>query len=113
MYRFTNTSPDFWIQTKGENAGKPLRKQIPNSIGIKVNPELLVPDFLFYIVLLNYQTSAFKPYLKGSVVPFIRIGDIRRIIDRQLVIFILSHQEQAQPVTDPEKFSIPVLDQSA
>ena len=90
MYQFTNTAPDFWIQIKGENAGQPLRKSIPNATGIKENQGLLDPDFLFYIVLYKYQTDAFKPYIKGSVIPYIRLNHIRMVIDSHLLIFFKS-----------------------
>lgn len=71
---------DFFIQLKGENAGKPLKNHIPNSIGIKVNRELLVPEFLYYVVLNLYNTEKFRVNLKGSVIPYITIKDISIVI---------------------------------
>lgn len=71
LIRFTEDDPDFWIQVKGNSAGKPLKNKIPNSIGIKANPSHLVSDFLFYTIEYLFQSGAFKPHLKGSVVPFI------------------------------------------
>ena len=71
MMQFTDTDPNFWIQMKGQNAGRPLRDKIPNSIGIKTDPDLLVPDFLFYTLEFLFQSGAFRPLLRGSVVPFL------------------------------------------
>jgi len=76
MFKFTDQDPDFWIQLKGENAGKPLRTSIPNSVGVKTDPNLLVSDFLFYTVQYLFSSGKFRPYLKGSVVPYIRQRDI-------------------------------------
>lgn len=76
MFKFTDQDPDFWIQLKGENAGKPLRTAIPNSIGVKTDPELLIPDFLFYTVQYLFSSGQFRPFIKGSVVPYIRNRDI-------------------------------------
>ena len=76
MFKFTDQDPDFWIQLKGENAGKPLRTPIANSIGVKTDPEFLFPDFLFYTVLYLFTSGQFRPMLKGSVVPYIRNSDI-------------------------------------
>jgi len=71
MIQFTDEDPDFWIQLKGQNAGRPLREKIPNSIGVKTDPALLVPDFLFYTLEYLFSMGAFLPFLRGSVVPFI------------------------------------------
>ncbi len=71
MIKFTDLDPDFWIQLKGQNAGRPLRKKIPNSIGIKADPGVLVPDFLFYTLEYLFLFGAFQPWLRGSVVPFL------------------------------------------
>ena len=76
MMQFTQTDPDFWIQLKGLNSGRPLREKIPNSIGVKTDPDLLVPDFLFYTLEYLFQSDAFRPMLRGSVVPYIT----RRVI---------------------------------
>jgi len=80
MFQFTNKEPEFWVQLKGENAGKPLRKQIPNSVGIKTNPELMVSDFLFITLEYLFSVGAFKPFLKGSVIPYIRNEDIVKVL---------------------------------
>ncbi len=80
MIQFTNQDPDFWIQLKGNNAGKPLRQKIPNSIGIKTDPVHLVPDFLFYTVLYLFQSGAFQPHIQGSVVPYITQNTIVQVI---------------------------------
>ena len=87
MMYFTNVDPDFWIQLKGHNAGKPLRDKIPNSIGIKTDPVLLVPDFLFYTLLYLYEKGAFRQSIKGSVVPY---------ITHQAIIDTLSNHWHAQ-----------------
>lgn len=82
MFNFVNDAEKahFFIQLKGNNAGKPLRKQIPNSTGICVDERILVPDYFYYLVLNLFNTGKFKPMLKGSVVPFIRQGDITMAI---------------------------------
>jgi len=80
MFQFTNSSPDFFIQLKGLRAGQPLKFKISNSVGIKTDPGLLVPGFLFYTVLFLYQSGRFRPFLKGTAVPFIRQKDVARVI---------------------------------
>jgi len=80
MIHFTNQDPDFWIQLKGQNAGKPLRGKIPNSIGVKTDPAVLVPDFLFYTLEYLHGSGAFRPYLTGSVIPFISQRNILTVL---------------------------------
>ena len=87
MMQFTDAGPDFWIQMKGLNAGRPLREKIPNSIGVKTDPELLVPDFLFYTLEYLFQSGAFLPLLRGSVVPF---------LTRRAILEVLSSHWRAQ-----------------
>jgi hypothetical protein len=78
MFEFTSSSPDFFIQLKGNNAGQPLRASIPNSVGVKAGPDL-VPDFMFYFCLYLYQSGLFAPYLRGSVIPYIRQSDFATV----------------------------------
>lgn len=80
MFQFTNDTANFYVQLKGNNAGKPLKERIPNSIGIKTNPEVLNPAYLYYTLYHLYSTGAFKPFVKGSVIPYIRQQDITIVL---------------------------------
>ncbi len=85
MFHFCNKDPDFWIQLKGNASGKPLRKPIPNSVGIKVDKKLLFPDFLFLTLEYLYQSEKFSPYIIGSVVPYIRQSSIKLVIMQHFI----------------------------
>lgn len=76
MFYFTAEKPDFWIQTKGENAGRPLRQPCTNSVGVKADRAVFVPQFLYYCFQHLYNTGIYNGYLRGSVIPYIRNGDI-------------------------------------
>jgi hypothetical protein len=78
LFCFTADSPDFWIQLKGENAGRPLASPCVNSVGVKADQNILVPQFLYYQLLHVYQSGIYRSFLKGSVIPYIRQGDILR-----------------------------------
>lgn len=80
MFIFTNENPDFWVQLKGQNAGKPIRESIPNSIGIKTDPEVLNSAYLYYTILYLFNSGHFGLMLKGSVIPYIRHRDITRVL---------------------------------
>ena len=87
MFNFVNDAEKahFFIQLKGNNAGRPLREKIPNSIGISVDERIFIPDYFYYLVLNLFNTGKFKPLLKGSVVPFIRQRDIVQAVLLSLV----------------------------
>jgi hypothetical protein len=80
MFLFTSENPDFWIQLKGSNAGKPLHQPIPNSIGVLTNHQVLDPMYFFYVIEYLFTRDAFRPYLKGSVIPYITHTDISKVI---------------------------------
>ncbi len=80
MYLLTNANPDFWIQLKGLNAGQPLKKPIPNCIGVTTDKKVLDPHFFFYVVHYLFINRKFEPYIKGSVIPYIRNKDIHTVI---------------------------------
>lgn len=84
-YRWTKgEDADFYIQLKGNNAGQVLDEPIANSIGVATNPDVLLPDFAKYLFMHIHNTGAYKPYIGGSVVPFIRQGDLDKVIVEQM-----------------------------
>jgi restriction endonuclease S subunit len=91
MFHFTNDAikAHFFIQLKGRNAGKPLRKQIPNYTGICVDERILVPDYFYYLVLNLYNKGRFKQKLKGTAVPYLRQTDIFSTI----IIFLVERRQ--------------------
>ncbi len=67
---------DFFVQSKGNNAGQPLKVATANCFEVKVTEtEILLPEYLYYMVMAAHQVGAFKKYIKGSVVPFLTIED--------------------------------------
>lgn len=76
MFSFSAASPDFWIQLKGERAGQPLRTPCPNSVGVKADQSIFLPDYLFYCFVHTYNTGIYRSLLRGSVIPYIRQADI-------------------------------------
>lgn len=69
----------FFILCKGENAGKPSFKPWTNSF-IVVCPCKEYFDFYFWLVYGLQQVGKFKPRLRGSVIPFINLVDVRDLI---------------------------------
>jgi hypothetical protein len=67
---------DFFIQSKGNNAGQPLNESTANCFDVIIaDKNRVLPQYAFYMVLNAYNQDAFKKYIKGSVIPFITIDD--------------------------------------
>jgi hypothetical protein len=67
--------PQFYIQSKGLNAGRPLREPKRNSWAIYTDI-----DFAFEILTVLWVSKTFDQHLCGSVIPFLRIHDFKKIV---------------------------------
>ena len=72
----TYTQPHFFVLNKGNNSGKPMEKACPNCFVClsKTEDEKQKLYWLFYGL---WQGRFFHPFLTGSVIPFIRINDVK------------------------------------
>lgn len=57
------------------NAGKPLRSPLRNSFAVFTDDE-----FLFQKVQVLFEGKFFEPFIWGSVIPFIRLEDVKKVI---------------------------------
>ena len=72
---------DFWIWRK-LNPGKPTKEYNKEAIGIRVKDEYidqLDSKYLYYIFEYYYMTKFWDKYTYGSVIPGIRISDIKNM----------------------------------
>jgi len=72
---YNGQKADFYIQAKGLHAGRPMKNPIPNCFA--VNTEV---ENAFEVVSSLWIGQSFKYYIGGSCCPFIRIGDVKRIV---------------------------------
>ena len=74
---------DFWITRKGDinSVGKPTKEYDPEKIGVKVvRTDLLVPDYLFYVLEFLAMSGAFASMAKGATnLKHISIDDVKNI----------------------------------
>jgi hypothetical protein len=75
-------APKFYIQCKGLHSGRPLNHYIPNSFAVYTDD----PN-AFSKVFILWKARIYEPDIIGSVVPFIRITDMRRIHKEHLPSF--------------------------
>lgn len=89
--------PRFWILCKGMNSGKPLSMPCPNSFVVEAETEEL-KESLYWISFTLWRAKAFHPYLIGSVIPFIRIGDYKQLVCEKLEVVMENPAEFAETV---------------
>ena len=71
-----STGFEFYILSKGLNSGKPLTAPCPNSfVCICKNEEQ--KDFYFWLLFGLWKAKHFHQFLTGSVIPFLRISDLK------------------------------------
>jgi hypothetical protein len=77
------TEDHFFILSKGLNAGKPMEKPSPNCFVLfaKSEEEKNQLNWLCYGL---WQGNFFRPFLTGSVIPFIRLDDLKTVINEAL-----------------------------
>jgi len=84
----------FFILNKGLNSGKPLEKPCPNCYVCFCNSEE-EKNQLYWLMFGLWQGKTFHPQLVGSVIPFIRIGEVKNSLSDAI----------SKMQIQPEKFS--------
>jgi hypothetical protein len=69
-------NPHFFILNKGNNSGKPLTVPCPNCFVIQFQCEE-EKEQIYWLIYSLWQSKAFYPFLRGSVIPFIVLRDIK------------------------------------
>lgn len=81
--KVNNPEADFWLIRKGNvlNVGRPTREFSPEHIGVTViRPDLVVPDYLFYVFEYLVMRGAFVELARGTTkLQNIRISDLEEI----------------------------------
>jgi hypothetical protein len=77
------TENHFFILSKGLNAGKPLDKPCPNCFVLFTKSEE-ERNQLYWLCFGLWQGDFFRPFLTGSVIPFIRLDDLKTVINEAL-----------------------------
>ena len=73
------TEDHFFILSKGNNSGKPLVHPCPNCFVVLAdNAE--ERELLYWLCFGLWQGGCFRPFLCGSVIPFIHLGDLKKVI---------------------------------
>ena len=77
------SKPHFFILNKGNNSGKPLVSPCPNCFVIQFSNED-EKEQVYWLLFCLWQSNGFYQYLRGSVIPFIVLRDIKSCIQENL-----------------------------
>lgn len=69
----------FFILSKGNNAGKPLRDACPNCFIMSFKDDRECEMF-YQLCFVLWKTRRFETWLRGSVIPFITIGEFHKVL---------------------------------
>lgn len=72
----------FFIQCKGLHSGRPLRFPIPNCFVCSCDTAE-EQEFYFWLCFGLWKGKLIEPHLCGSVIPFIRLQELRQLIQSQ------------------------------
>ncbi len=89
---------DFYIQSKGLHSGRPLRNAIPNCFAVyDSKPE----DFS--LVQALYIGRFFEPLIRGSVIPFVSIREVRQVVNFGLENFKAKNIKKLETIDSIDK----------
>ncbi len=71
--------PHFFILNKGNNSGKPFLSPCPNCFTIQFNNNE-DKEQVYWLLFCLWQSNTFYQFLRGSVIPFIVLRDIKSCI---------------------------------
>jgi uncharacterized radical SAM superfamily Fe-S cluster-containing enzyme len=75
--------PHFFILNKGNNSGKPLISPCPNCFVIQFQDET-EKEQVYWLLYSLWQSNAFYPFLRGSVIPFVVLRDVKSCLSAAL-----------------------------
>lgn len=71
--------PHFFILSRGKNAGRPQYEAIPNAF-VVVTRESEELERLYWIAYALWKARRFEFIQLGSVIPFIKVGEVRNLV---------------------------------
>ena len=70
----------FFILNKGNHSGKPMNDPCPNCFVCICSSEE-EKEMIYWLVMGLCQGRVFEQYLCGSVIPFVRINDVKKALN--------------------------------
>ena len=75
--------PHFFILNKGLNSGKPFKHYVCNSFVFLADDEN-EKEYFYFLLLGLWELRFFRKHLKGSVIEYVRLGDVVDVLEEVL-----------------------------
>ena len=75
--------PHFFILNKGLNSGKPFNHYVCNSFVFLADDEN-EKEYFYFLLLGLWELRFFRKHLKGSVIEYVRLGDVIDVLEEVL-----------------------------
>lgn len=79
----TYNQPHFFILNKGLNSGKPFKHYVCNSF-VFLADDKNERDFYYFMLQGIWELRLLRPYLKGTAIEFVRLGDVIDVLEQVL-----------------------------
>lgn len=76
---FNGTPAPLLLQAKGDHAGRPLQGPTANCFAVWCDH-----PHLYAVAFAAYCAEAYRPILRGSVIPFIVVSDVRQVLEHHI-----------------------------
>ena len=90
--------PHFFILNKGLNSGKPYTAPVRNSYVVSTET-IEQKEALFHLSYMLLEARCFRFYLKGTVIPFICIKDVEKLLVKNSKYF--GHEDFVTKLKNP------------
>ena len=96
---YNGQQANFYIQNKGFNSGRPLREPKRNCFAVFTDDE-----FLFQKVQALFIGRYFEPFIHGSVIPTIRLYEVKQVIEDNPITVDDKAKKHLQSLEQIDKF---------
>lgn len=96
------SQPHFFVLSKGNNSGKPLKEPCPNCFVILVKTEEEAEN-LYWIALSLWKSKFWYQHLVGSVIPFLRLQEFKSNFRDKVLQIYKEHKKHTENVEKLKK----------
>ena len=89
--------PHLFILNKGMNSGKPQKEPFTNSFVVILQNEEACEN-IYFVAYSLWKIKFWQQHLVGSVIPFLRLPDFKRVFFSKTTIMMEEHEQHVKHV---------------
>ena len=91
------SKPHFFVLNKGLNSGKPQKDEFTNSFVI-IFSKIQDLETVYWIAYSLWKSRFWHQFLCGSVIPFLRINDLKQNFSTRVNTLLLDHEQNQKDI---------------